>query len=42
MVTPAEGIIDEDVEKCVRNMAAIGLQGMAATDNLVLDIMTNK
>ena len=42
VVTPAEGIIDEDVEKCVRNMAAIGLQGMAATDNLVLDIMTNK
>ena len=34
VVTPAEGIIDEDVEKCVRNMAA--------TDNLVLDIMTNK
>ena len=42
VVTPAEGIIEEDVEKCVRNMAAIGLQGMAATDNLVLDIMTNK
>ena len=42
VVTPAEGIIDEDVEKCVRNMAAIGLQGMAATDNLVLDIMTHK
>ena len=42
VVTPAEGIIDEDVEKCVHNMAAIGLQGMAATDNLVLDIMTNK
>ncbi|MCR4872652.1 MAG: L-serine ammonia-lyase, iron-sulfur-dependent, subunit alpha [Bacteroidales bacterium] len=42
VVTPTEGIIDEDVEKCVRNMAAIGLQGMAATDNLVLDIMTNK
>lgn len=42
VVTPAEGIIDEDVEKCVRNMAAIGLQGMAATDNLVLDFMTNK
>ena len=42
VVTPAEGIIDEDVEKCVCNMAAIGLQGMAATDNLVLDIMTNK
>ena len=42
VVTPAEGIIDEDVEKCVHNMATIGLQGMAATDNLVLDIMTHK
>ncbi|MCQ2263811.1 MAG: L-serine ammonia-lyase, iron-sulfur-dependent, subunit alpha [Bacteroidales bacterium] len=41
-VTSVEGIIDDDVEKCVRNMANIGLQGMAATDNLVLDIMTRK
>ena len=41
-VSSVEGIIDDDVEKCVRNMANIGLQGMAATDNLVLDIMTQK
>ena len=41
-VTSVEGIIDDDVEKCVRNLANIGLQGMAATDNLVLDIMTQK
>ena len=41
-VTSVEGIIDDDVEKCVRNLANIGLQGMAATDNFVLDIMTKK
>lgn len=41
-VSSVEGIIDNDVEKCVRNMANIGLQGMAATDNFVLDIMTRK
>ncbi|MBR3559234.1 MAG: serine dehydratase subunit alpha family protein [Bacteroidales bacterium] len=42
VVTSAEGIIDDDVDQCVRNMADIGLLGMAATDNLVLDIMTSK
>ena len=42
VVTPAEGIIDEDVDKCVQNMANIGLHGMEATDSLVLDIMTQK
>ena len=41
-VSSVEGIIDDDVEKCVRNLANIGLQGMAATDSLVLDIMTQK
>lgn len=41
-VTSVEGIIDQDVEKCVRNMADIGLQGMSNTDELVLDIMTGK
>ena len=41
-VSPVEGIIDEDIEKCIRNLANIGLQGMATTDSLVLDIMTQK
>ena len=41
-VSSVEGIIDDDVDKCVRNMANIGVQGMAATDNFVLDIMTQK
>ena len=42
VVTPEEGIIDADVDKCVQNMANIGNHGMAATDSLVLDIMTQK
>lgn len=41
-VTPVEGIIDQDVEKCVHNMADIGSQGMSNTDELILDIMTGK
>jgi len=41
-VSSIEGIIDEDIEKCVHNMANLGLQGMASTDNFVLDIMTHK
>ena len=42
VVTPEEGIIDADVDKCVQNMANIGNHGMVATDSLVLDIMTQK
>ena len=42
VVTSAEGIIDDDVNRCVQNMASIGTHGMAATDSLVLDIMTRK
>ena len=41
-VTSVEGIIDDDIEKCVQNMANIGLHGMAETDNLVLEMMTQK
>ena len=41
-VTPVEGIIDEDVDKCIRNLTSIGRDGMNETDRLVLDIMTNK
>lgn len=42
VVSSSEGIIDDDVEKCVKNMAAIGTLGMAATDDIVLNIMTHK
>lgn len=42
VVTAVEGIIDEDVDKTIANLTAIGSKGMEATDRLVLEIMTNK
>lgn len=42
VVTAVEGIIDEDVDKSIANLTAIGSVGMEATDKLVLDIMTGK
>ena len=41
-VTPVEGIIEEDVDKCIRNLTAIGRDGMNEPDRLVLGIMTHK
>ena len=41
-VTSVEGIIDDDVDRSIRNLTRIGSQGMNETDRLVLDIMTNK
>ena len=41
-VTSVEGIIDDDVDQCIRNLTLIGSKGMNETDKLVLDIMTNK
>lgn len=41
-VSRVEGIIDDDVDKCVRNLARIGGEGMNHTDRIVLDIMTGK
>ena len=41
-VTPVEGIIEEDVDKCIHNLTTIGRDGMNETDRLVLDIMTHK
>jgi L-cysteine desulfidase len=42
VVTPVEGIIDEDVDRSIANLTAIGSKGMESTDKLVLDIMTGK
>lgn len=42
VVTSVEGIIDEDVDKSIRNLTAVGSVGMEATDRMVLDIMTGK
>ncbi len=41
-VTPVEGIIEEDVDRCIRNLTRIGRDGMNETDRMVLDIMTHK
>ena len=41
-VSSVEGIIEEDVDRCIRNLTAIGREGMDETDRLVLRIMTHK
>ncbi len=41
-VTSAEGIIDKDVDRSIRNLTIIGADAMCATDQMVLDIMTGK
>ncbi|MDR1742762.1 MAG: L-serine ammonia-lyase, iron-sulfur-dependent, subunit alpha [Dysgonamonadaceae bacterium] len=42
VVTSQEGIVDDDVDKTILNLALIGKQGMAETDKIVLDVMTHK
>ena len=41
-VTSAEGIVDDNVDKCIHNLTSIGADAMRATDDMVLDIMTHK
>lgn len=41
-VSKLEGIIDEDVDRSIRNLTAIGRDGMNSTDDLILNIMTSK
>ncbi len=41
-VTSLEGIVDNDVDKCIHNLTLIGSKGMQETDKLILDIMTSK
>lgn len=41
-VTSAEGIIDNDVDMSIHNLTSIGAEAMSVTDEMVLDIMTNK
>ncbi|WP_028897039.1 serine dehydratase subunit alpha family protein [Prevotella sp. HUN102] len=41
-VTEAEGIIDQDVDRSIRNLTSLGKDAMCATDDMVLSIMTNK
>lgn len=42
VVSSLEGIVDNDVDKTIENLTAIGSVGMLETDKLVLEIMTNK
>ncbi len=42
VVTSQEGIVDDDVDKTIQNLAIIGSKGMAETDKIVLDVMTRK
>ena len=41
-VTSVEGIIEDSVDRSIRNLTKIGSVGMNETDKLVLDIMTHK
>ena len=41
-VTSAEGIVDDDVDRCIRNLTVIGADAMNVTDQMVLNIMTSK
>ena len=41
-VTSAEGIVDDCVDRTIRNLTAIGAEAMCQTDDLVLQIMTTK
>ncbi len=42
VTTSLEGIIEDDVDNCIRNLTEIGRSGMSETDHLILDIMTSK
>lgn len=37
-----EGIVDDDVDQTIKNMSEIGVEGMAKTDEMILEIMVNK
>lgn len=41
-VTSAEGIVDEDIDRCIQSLTKIGKDAMNATDDMILDIMTHK
>ncbi len=41
-VTSEEGIVDDSVDRSIRNLTSIGADGMGPTDEMVLNIMTTK
>ena len=41
-VSSEEGIVDDSVDKSIRNLTSIGAEAMCKTDDMVLNIMTTK
>ena len=41
-VSSCEGLIEDDVDRCIHNLTRLGSVGMQETDKMVLDIMTHK
>ncbi len=41
-VSCVEGLIEDDVDRCIHNLTRLGSVGMQQTDKMVLDIMTHK
>ena len=41
-VSSVEGLIADDVDRCIHNLTRLGSVGMQETDKMVLDIMTHK
>ncbi|MCF0198885.1 MAG: serine dehydratase subunit alpha family protein [Bacteroidaceae bacterium] len=41
-VTNVEGLVEDDVDRCIHNLTKVGAEGMNETDRLILDIMTHK
>lgn len=41
-VSSVEGLIEDDVDRCILNLTRLGSVGMLETDKMVLDIMTHK
>lgn len=37
-----EGIVEDDIDRTIHNLTRIGHDGMCQTDDLIIDIMTNK
>ena len=40
--TNNDGIVEEDIERTIRNVGLIGTMGMEETDKTILNIMCNK
>ena len=41
-VGSVEGLIEDDVDRCIHNLTRLGADGMNETDKMVLEIMTHK